>query len=163
MHTVCNEQPSSSQSSPVGGKACSSTKGGLLRYIFNTYSIQKFLKAIRWTGHVIRMPDERPPWRTTGGKALSRWPEDTLKNTLRCPLNDFDIPMGSWEQTAQERSKWRGLIDKKGQVYEKRESVKLKESSENAKPIPMGCQLKSRHCNRQFRVRTGLFSHQRTY
>ena len=26
---------------PVGGKACSSTKGGLLRYIPNTYSIHK--------------------------------------------------------------------------------------------------------------------------
>ena len=26
---------------PVGGKACSSTKGGLLRYILNTYSIHK--------------------------------------------------------------------------------------------------------------------------
>ena len=26
---------------PVGGKACSSTKGGLLRYIVNSYSIHK--------------------------------------------------------------------------------------------------------------------------
>ena len=28
---------------PVGGKGCSSTKGGLLRYIPNTYSIHKVL------------------------------------------------------------------------------------------------------------------------
>ena len=51
------------------------------------------------------------------------------------PLKDFDIPIGSWEQTAQEQSKCRGLINKGAALYEKRkESVKLKESAENAKP-----------------------------
>ena len=38
---VCNVQPSRATANPVGGKACSSTKGGLLRYILNTYSILK--------------------------------------------------------------------------------------------------------------------------
>ena len=39
--TKCNVQPSRATANPVGGKACSSTKGGLLRYISNTYSIHK--------------------------------------------------------------------------------------------------------------------------
>ena len=39
--TKCNVQPSQATANPVGGKACSSTKGGLLRYIPNTYSIHK--------------------------------------------------------------------------------------------------------------------------
>ena len=39
--TKCNEQPSQATANPVGGKACSSTKGGLLRYILNTFSIHK--------------------------------------------------------------------------------------------------------------------------
>ena len=39
--TKCNEQPSQATANPVGGKACSSTKGGLLRYIPNTYSNHK--------------------------------------------------------------------------------------------------------------------------
>ena len=39
--TKCNVQPSQATANPVGGKACSSTKGGLLRYILNTYSIHK--------------------------------------------------------------------------------------------------------------------------
>ena len=39
--TKCNVQPSQATANPVGGKACSSTKGGLLRYIPNTYSNHK--------------------------------------------------------------------------------------------------------------------------
>ena len=39
--TKCNEQPKQATANRVGGKACSSTKGGLLRYIPNTYSIHK--------------------------------------------------------------------------------------------------------------------------
>ena len=50
----------------------------------------------------------------------------------------------------------------------KRLSVKLKESPENAKPIPMGHQLipmilTSSTCNRKFRARFGPVSHQRTH
>ena len=41
------------------------------------------------------------------------------KDTLKVSLRDFDIPMGSvGEQTAQERSKWRGLINKVVALYE---------------------------------------------
>ena len=39
--TKCNERPRQATANPVGGKTCSSTKGGLLRYIPNTYSIHK--------------------------------------------------------------------------------------------------------------------------
>ena len=35
--TKCNEQPRQATANPIGGKACSSTKGGLLRYILNTF------------------------------------------------------------------------------------------------------------------------------
>ena len=38
---ICNERPSKATANPVGGKACSPTKGGLLRYIPNTYSNHK--------------------------------------------------------------------------------------------------------------------------
>ena len=36
-----NKRPSRATANPVGGEAYSSTKGGLLRYILNTYSIHK--------------------------------------------------------------------------------------------------------------------------
>ena len=41
LYVTCNVQPSQATANPVDGKACSSTKGGLLRYILNTYSIHK--------------------------------------------------------------------------------------------------------------------------
>ena len=92
------------------------------------------------------MPDERLPKNVfygvlREGKRSQGGQKKRYKDTHKAPLKDFDIPMGSWEQTAQERSKWRGLINKGATFYEKRESVKLKESAENAKPIPMGHQL----------------------
>ena len=39
-------------------------------------------------------------------------------DTLKAFLKDFDIPVGSCEQTAQERSKLRGLINKRAVLYE---------------------------------------------
>ena len=97
------------------------------------------LAQLRWTGHVIRMPDERLPKKVfyrelQEGKRSQGGQKKRYKDTLKASLKDFDIPMGSWEQTAQERSKWREQLSMK----KKRESVKLKESAENAKPIPMG-------------------------
>ena len=104
------------------------------------------LAQLRWTGHVITMPDERLPKKVfygelQDGKRSQGGQKKRYKDTLKAPLKDFDKPIRSWEQPAQERSKWRGLINKGAALYEKRESVKLKESTENAKPIPMGQQL----------------------
>ena len=70
------------------------------------------LAQLRWTGHVIIMPDERLPKKffyeeLQKGKRSQGGQNKRYKDTLK----DFDIPIGSWEQTAQERSKWRGLIN----------------------------------------------------
>ena len=35
--TKCNKQPSQATANPIGGKACSPIKGGLLCYVVNTY------------------------------------------------------------------------------------------------------------------------------
>ena len=39
--TKCNERSSQATANHIGGKACSPTNGGLLRYIHNTFSIHK--------------------------------------------------------------------------------------------------------------------------
>ena len=104
------------------------------------------LAQLRWTGHVIRMPDERLPktvflviyGELQEGQRSQDGQKKCYIKTLKASLRDFDIPMGSWEQTAQDRSTWRGLVNKEAAFYEKRASVKLKESTENAKAIPIG-------------------------
>ena len=92
-----------------------------------------------------KIPDERLPKKVfygelqeSEGNRFQGGRKKHYKDTLKASLMDFDILLGSWEQTAQERSKWRGLINKGATLYEKRESVK--ESAENAKRRPMGHQ-----------------------
>ena len=66
---------------------------------------------LRWTGHVIRIPDEQLPKKCfygelQEGKCSKGGQKKRYKDTLKASLKEFDSPMGLWEQTAQERSKW---------------------------------------------------------
>ena len=66
------------------------------------------LTQLRWTGHVIRMPDERLPKKffygeLQEGKRSHGGQKKRYKDALKASLRDFDIPIGSWEQTEQER------------------------------------------------------------
>ena len=66
--TKCNEQPSQATANPVGGKACSSTKGGLLRYILNTYSIYKVSSLkFAYYKHSICRSYVAPTYKSKGG------------------------------------------------------------------------------------------------
>ena len=90
------------------------------------------------------------------------------KATLKASLKDFDIPIGSWEQAAQQRSKWRGLINKRAALYEIKRICeaerKRRERKANTKgPLADSVTLTCSTCNRQFRARIGLVSHQRTH
>ena len=131
------------------------------------------LAQLRWTGHVIRMPDERLPKKVfygelQEGKRSQGGQKKRYKDTLKASLKDFDIPIGSWEQTAQERSKWRGLINKGAALHEKKRICeaerKRRERKANTNGPPADSMtLTCSTCNRQFRARIGLVSHQRTH
>ena len=131
------------------------------------------LAQLRWTGHVIRMPDALLPKKVfygelQEGKRSQGSQKKRYKDTLKASLKDFEIPMGSWEQTAQERSKWRGLINKGAALYEKKRicEAERKRRERKAKtnvPPSDSMTLTCSTCNRQFRARIGLVSHQITH
>ena len=123
--------------------------------------------------HVIRMPDERLPKKVfygelQEGERFEGGQKKRYKDTLKASLKDFDIPIGSWEQTAQERSKRRGFINKGAALCEKKRICeaerKRRERRANTNgPPAVSMTLTCSTCNRQFRVRIGLVSHQRTH
>ena len=80
----------------------------------------------RWTGHVIRMPDERPPTKVfygelqEGKRSQCGQKKTQQRHPLKASVKDFEIPTGSSELTAQDQSKWRGLIIKGTTLYEEK-------------------------------------------
>ena len=81
------------------------------------------LAQLRWTGHVTRMLEERLPKKILYaelemGKRSHGGQKKRYKDTLKVSLKDFNIPTVSWEQIAQDREKWRGLIRRGASEYE---------------------------------------------
>ena len=133
------------------------------------------LAQLRWTGHVTRMPDERLPKKVLGGelqggKRLHGGKKKRYKDTLKPSLMDFNIPTESWEQAAQDRTKWRSLINKSASQFKakiiceaerkrKERKARAKGPSSDSAQSEFICPI----CNRQFRAKIGLYSHQRTH
>ena len=92
------------------------------------------------------------------------------KDTLKASLKDFYIPTESWEQIAQDRAKWRGLIRRGASEYEAKRISEAEQKSAKRKarakasPTELSCSdLFCSICNRQFRARIGLIGRLRTH
>ena len=106
----------------------------------NVHTLLK-LAHLRWTGHVTRMPDERLPKKVLygelqEGKRSQVGQKKRYRDIFKASLKDFNIPIESWEQAAQNRTKWRCLINNVPPNLKKRESVKLKGSVKKGKQEP---------------------------
>ena len=96
------------------------------------------------------MPDERLPNKVfygelKEGKRSECGQTKRYNDTLKASLKEFQI--GSLEQTAQERSKWQGLINRGStlRLYEENGICVAKTNLENAMPRSMGHQHISLH------------------
>ena len=140
----------------------------------NMQSVHTLLKLaqLRCTGHVTRMPDERLPKKVLygelrEGKDSQSGQKKRYKDTLKASLKDFNIPTESWEQAAQDRTKWRCLINKGASQFEakricdaerkrKERKARARGPSSDSAQSEFTCSI----CNRQFRAKIGLYSHQ---
>ena len=84
----------------------------------------------------------------------------SIQGTLKAFLKDFSIPTESWEQIAQDRTKWRGLIRKGAGEYKakrigeaKQKHAQLKARAKASPTELSSSDLSCSICNRQFRVR----------
>ncbi|BHF61317.1 hypothetical protein SprV_0100429100 [Sparganum proliferum] len=126
---------------------------------------------LRWSGHLVRMDDERLPKRlfcgdvATGsrrqGGQIRRY-KDTLKSSLkRLQLNPTN-----WEELALDRPTWRRTVKTGAAIYDanriaaakvKREARKSQVQpvrNADAQPLPT-----CHRCQRTFRARIGLVGH----
>ena len=133
------------------------------------------LAQLGWTDHVTRMPDERLPKKVLygelqEGKRSQGGQKKRYKDTLKASLKDFNIPTEFWEQAAQDRTKWRCLINKGASQFEAKRICEAERKRRERKARAKGLSSDSAQseftcsiCNRQFRAKIGLYSHQRTH
>ena len=101
--------------------------------------------------HVASMPDERLPKKIKTTRTPSKFP--------------FNIPTESWEQIAQDRTKWRGLIRRGAGEYEakriskaEQKRVQRKARAKSSSTELSSSDLSRSICSGQFRVKD--LSHQ---
>ena len=75
------------------------------------------------------------------GKRSHGGQKKRYKDTPKASLKDFNIPTVSWEEIAQDRTKWRGLIRRGAGEYE----VKIISEAEQKR-----AQWKARHHKQSF-------------
>jgi hypothetical protein len=83
--------------------------------LINHANIVIYVKAqrISWLGHIERMPDDRTVKKITNWKPIAprhirrpklRWEED-IRNNIKA------IKVQNWKKLAQDRNKWKGIIE----------------------------------------------------
>nr|VZI53354.1 unnamed protein product [Spirometra erinaceieuropaei] len=140
--------------------------------ILSIYAILRQMQ-LRWSGHLVRMDDERLPKRlfygdvATGsrrqGGQIRRY-KDTLKSSLKC----LRINPTNWEELELDRPTWRRTVKTGAAIYEANRiaAAKVKRKARKsqlrpvrnaaAQPLPT-CP----RCQRTFRARIGLVGHLR--
>nr|VZI26156.1 unnamed protein product [Spirometra erinaceieuropaei] len=129
---------------------------------------------LRWSGHLLRMDDERLPKRLFYGDVATGSRRQGVqirryKDTLKSSLKRLQINPTNWEELARDRPTWRRAVKTGAAIYEANRiaAAKVKREARKsqvrpirnaaAQPLPT-CP----RCQRTFRARIGLVGHLRT-
>ena len=128
-------------------------------------------RRLRWLGHVRRMDDGRIPkdilyGELAAGKRATGRPQLRYRDVCKRDMKALKMETDSWEDTAADRSRWRGTLDqhlKAGEeslqhaAEEKRARRKQRHLSSTDTDAAHNCNI----CGRVCRSRIGLLSHTR--
>ena len=128
---------------------------------------------VRWTGHVVRMSDNRVPKQLLygelqRGKRSVGGQKKRYKDCLKASLKSFGVNLNSWELLACDRANWRSQITSGASAAEKRRTAEAqrKRAERKARAASTSTDVpghKCPTCERVFRARIGLISHLRTH
>jgi hypothetical protein len=83
-----------------------------LHILYSSPNIIRQIKSriMRWEGHVARMREERNVYRVLMGKPKGR-PRGRWEDGIRVHLREIDWGSVDWIQLAQDRNRWRALVN----------------------------------------------------
>ena len=92
-------------------------------------------------GYIRERPDERLPKKVLygelqEGKRSQGGQKKRYKDTRKASLKDFNIPIESWEQAVQDRTKWRCLINKGAIEFEEKRICEAERNVKKGKQEP---------------------------
>ena len=125
---------------------------------------------LRWTGHIFRMDDRRLPKQLlhaelSAGDRHAGGQRKRYKDVLKSTLKACNIPLGTWQAMAQDRTAWRAATRKGTENFEKTrlESLDQKRlARKNRVPNPntaTSCQICGKTCASAFGLRAHMRSH----
>ena len=126
-------------------------------------------KRLRWLGHVRRMGPERLPkdllyGQLAQGTRKTGRPLLRFKDVCKRDLQACKINVDSWEDLANERTKWRSSVKIGCKTAEQERAFRLDEKRQRRKAsanLTPESTFPCDRCGRQCRSRIGLHSHQR--
>ena len=123
---------------------------------------------LRWTGHIVRMKDDRIPkmllygqlkeGRRDQGRPLKRF-----KDTLKASLKSCNVSVNSWEAAAHDRPLWRQRCRHGTKAFETNRSTAIRLRKERRKQCSSLKSFPCSICGRSCASRLGLYSHMRTH
>ena len=131
---------------------------------------------LRWSGHVVRMPDERLPKQIfysqlREGSRKRGGQKKRYKDTLKANLKKCSINVSTWESDAKEKDFWRSTTYDAAELFESRRREELEEKRRTRKErqqqprndpsLPSGATCPQ--CQRTFKARIGLIGHLRVH